>query len=759
MRSDPVQKLTRRPSLNYGVLLADTSKEQIAIHSYYRREKDILVLIDEDGLTKGFVDGIEKTVTGDISTYCVGGDLVLETINDTTFVVNKNTVTAMEELLDDNFTRVSHLNVKSALNYGETLEVTVSGPNIVTFTVSYTIDPATNQAVADEQRKTNTVATEIAQLITDHVDNADVFARVKGSSVGVYTWDPLTFRVDDWTTLEVSAGNGDDDVVAFNEKTESIEGLPLYAITGTRIKVQPDPTSTDGTYYLSAIDITEDDVPFLSDLVEVVWTESRSTTENYRIDSDTMPRVIRYDYLLDQFIIGKPELGWSDRLKGDDESCPRPAFIDRPITALGQFQKRLVLVSDNDVEMTVTDDLFNWWKQTALDLLVSDPISITSNSTGIDLFQYIVEHNRDLLIIASNGQFKIDGTQGITPQTVAMPLTTTQEIQVSVPPVPLGTSVFMPINYGESTGITEYTGTRDQSDIASPVTHHVIGLMSGEAKLLAGSPNLEMLAMTTTGTVSNEVFVYEQFTSGGKNTQQSWSTWKLPLDHEVLHLSFRRDKLQFVIRIGGMVRLQTIDMYSRVAVNTEEVFLDDLWIANIQGDGVTLYLPIDYPETDVKVVGGDDTPYPLFNLPYTRVGRTITLNDKLPNFSRVYVGRTFKSLYEPTRPFREDEQGIAITSDRIRINKYILSVVDTERVTMTTKSKYTTPDDQTKTFRTLNSLENNIGEINLYTGNFQFSYGQNAGHSDVEFWTDGYLGLTISGISWKGQYHKSSGRI
>lgn len=751
MRSDPVKKLTRRPSLQFGTTLLGTSGD-VTIHSYYRRERDIQFIITDAGVVHGFVDGISKTVTGDIAAYATG-NLALETINDTTFVVNKDVATVMLTTTDETSIRkVSHLNVTSALNYGETLEVTVLG-GALPVTAEVVIDSAADATTADPMRKTNAVAEAISDLINTNGDFQGISSNFKGSSVSVYFDDN-----SEWLTLIVSAGAGDDDVVAFNEKTESISGLPLYARAGTRLIVQPDPTSQDGIYYLDAVGLDGELWGGGDALVEVVWTETRSAVEPYRIDEDTMPRTIRYDYILDEFVIGVPELGWEDRTRGDNESVPVPAFIGRPITALGQFQKRLVLISDNDVEMTVTDNLYNWWKQSAIDLLVTDPISITSNSTGIDLLQYVVEHNRDLLIVSSNGQFKIDGTQGITPQTVAMPLTTSQEIQISVPPVSFGSSIFMPINYGESTGITEYTGTRDQSDIAQPVTHHVIGYMAGEAQVLAGSPNLEMLAMTTTDSPDNVVFIYEQFTDQGKRTQQSWSTWELPSDNEVLHLAFRRDKLTITVRVGGDIILKTIDMYSRVGINTDEVFLDEL--LTLASDGVTVDVPSNYPTDSIKVIGGDGTKYPLFSVGYSRVGDTLTFDKTISTGAcTVYIGKTYRSAYQPTRPFRADEKGIAITTDRIRVNRFILSVVETERVTMTTLSKYTTPPDQTKSFRILNSANNLVGEVNLFTGDFQFSYGQNAEYSDVEFWTEGWLGLTIAGISWKGQYHKSSGRL
>jgi hypothetical protein len=74
-------------------------------------------------------------------------------------------------------------------------------------------------------------------------------------------------------------------------------------------------------------------------------------------------------------------------------------------------------------------------------------------------------------------------------------------------------------------------------------------------------------------------------------------------------------------------------------------------------------------------------------------------------------------------------------------------------------SDYVTLDDQNFEGRVMGSIDNIIGERTAYTGDLKFSYSQDASLAKVEFFTEGYLGLTIDGISWGGQYYKTSGRL
>lgn len=804
-RSDPVNKLTRRPSSEWKTaLLTGVDTDNLDFHTYERDSSVYSFLINkDDGQIYCFRDST-LVDTLDLGAYN-GNNLGLYTIEHETYVLNKDVVVEQLPNTDANdIEKVSHINITSALNYAETIQVNITKSDGTRHSVSYTVpdlgtsDPDYDRA--DKARATKQVALELAARINgggthdvllpnpdytgdvsichtpyiytsegggyysradnpyynpthnqckpyieDYPGIAGVTAVALGSSVAI--WEDGR---DEWLQVEVEAGQGDRTSVALNSVVESTAGFPLYAVVGTRVTVRPDPTSDKGIYYLQAERIA--DTPTGEELEEVVWSEDRNPHQPHSLDNSTLPHVIIYkdgNFTLQ-------EVSWDARRTGDEDSTPFPDFLGGVITTMGYFQKRLVVASENGVYMTETDELGNWFRQSAVQLLVTDPCGVTTSELGTDKILHLVPHNRDLLVITSNSQFKISGETAITPETVSMPLTTKYECQVSVSPVTIGNSVYFPIDYGDSTGVQEYTGERDTSqDFAAPVTNHIIGYMLGNATLMASSPNLEMIALTTANSLDNEVFVYEQYTeTDGKRSQQSWSTWQFADDERVVDLTFRRNEMVIVVAKGTTIVEKVIPMYTRVTTSPLEIYLDDM--LTLDTNGLTVVIPDEYSTDGCTMVRGIGTKSELWEVQYTQNGNRLTLSEDI-GVGKVYLGRKFKSEFAPTRPFRYDEDGSTITTDKIRVSRWILSLVETHRLVMRKESDFSDPVEVEFQSKFVNRYP--IGSIQAYTGDWKFSFAEEAGLATATFFTEGYLGCTISDVSWEGQYFQSKQRM
>jgi len=177
--------------------------------------------------------------------------------------------------------------------------------------------------------------------------------------------------------------------------------------------------------------------------------------------------------------------------------------------------------------------------------------------------------------------------------------------------------------------------------------------------------------------------------------QAAWSKWTLPTSSQILHMFFRNDSLQLIVREGSNVALKSINLYSRTTTSIDEIFLDDL--ISVASNGTTATLPIGYTyDSEVIAVQGEGCDYTLSKAPFTIDGSLLTFDEDISNGQpcTVYVGRPTTARYRPTRPFIYDEAGVAVTTDSIRISKYLLDLVDTGDVSMQIDSPYYTTEDQ-----------------------------------------------------------------
>ncbi len=762
LRSDPVQKLTRRPSLTFDVNLLSIDTAHDFVYHEYTKDKTLfnIVVNTTTGDVYTFKDNVYISTTA-LTAYVQGGDIAMKTIEDTTYILNKDVVAKRGTALDT-IKKVTHVNVISALNYGESVIIGIGSPaDSPALQLTYSVPPlgeVPDYDTADTARATGAVATGLALALNSEASfNGTKTAISFGSSVAIY------HKTDDvWIDAYILTGQGDKSVTAFTKTVESVEGLPLFAVHGTRITIKPNPVSDKGTYYLQAErtgDLTTSPtvLPYLE---EVVWAETRSSTEPYDLDATTLPHSAVYDVDTGLFTVGQTT--WKDRRTGDDDSCPTPEFLDSRILDLGHFQNRLTFLSAGQAFMTETDDYENWFKASAIKLLVTDPIGIGSSAVDTQNIERVSSHNRDMLLISPNGQFKIDGTVAITPQSVSMPKVSSYECQTSVAPVPMGDSVLLAIQQGQSGGLLNYTTRKaTEQEFGDNISRHVVGLMQGNVTRLVGSVNSDMAIMMTD--VDNTLYIYEQYSNAGKIEQNSWSTWKLPEDIQIVDLLFSGNTLKVITKQGSELNVYSIDLYSRVTVETDEVFLDYM-VTLDSTTGDTVVLPDAYffsTAEDTVVVRGAGCDFKLFEAQYTRAGSTLTFTENLSQGQpcKVYVGVPIQVSYIPTRPFRRTQEGLVITSDRIRVASWTLSVVDTHEVTMGVLSDYVTLDDQNFTGRVMGQTNNLVGEKSAYTGDLRFSYSQDAALAKAKFTATGYLGLTIDGISWAGQYYKTSGRL
>lgn len=745
MRSDPVLKLRRRPPLVWDSRVM-TYTGNVYKHSVIRDGKRHVIFIRDDGVVKGFIDGVAKNSSGDLVGYLPTdlSDLRTVTINDITFVVNTQKIVAMDAEVAQDVQRATHVNIISALNYSESVKLNLPETSqSVTYTVPALGVSEPNYDAADAARATTAVATGLAAQLNVL---AGITARAKGSAIVIQATS------GDWVRVEVDAGQGAKSVVAINKTIDDTDGLPLFALPNTVVTVKPDPSKEKGVYYLNATPL--DNTLGVLIVQEVVWTETTNPEEPYKFDASTMPQAIWFDG--DWVRIGEPPLGWDEREAGDNNTVKLPKFVGKTIKGLGYSQKRLIVLTGDNGVSTKTDDIYDFWRASAVALLVTDPFTVNSNATDVEEIKFMLPHDKDMLFIASNAQFKLDGDVAMAPNTAAMALTTRLDVVTTAEPVSMGNSVFIPISYGTSAGIIEYHGEKSvQRDVGKPITEHVVGYIQGTILQMVGNSNLEMLIVRTSDS-SNVLFVYEQYTNvEGVKEQRSWSKWVFPETTNIVDITMEANNLSILSREGDDYIQKDVQIFSRVATEADNaVYLDNL--LELQSDtGDTVVLPDGYIfDASLNVIRGAGAIYPLFAAAYTYDAntRTLTFDDNISGGGQctVLIGEDTSGWYVPNRPFRRDKNGEAYIGENPIVGKIEVFSSKSYNIKMSTVADLYPTDEHVFSSEVVGSSL--VGVKTPLSRTDTYAVRKKAGMFDIKIETDGYLAMTITHIKWVGRY-------
>lgn len=780
MRSDPVRKLSRRPSMQYSGVLDTTVWK-----AYQKYERGGVVY--EVGVTEGnevrvVRDGVvttTKTQDASIANYLAGAtrdDLAIHTIEDTSFILNKSkTVASLED--HDNVPEYVYINVVSALNYGEEIKVTLQWDDtsnignrstvldIVrnnTFSILIPNADDGDYTDADKARATRAVAEEIRDSInallffefTTPLTNRTGTEICNATNIG----SVVSIAADTLPNLsiQVDGGQGESSIVPITATKQDTSGMPKYAVVGSHVTIQPglEADSDDGTYYLTAKSVTELSPPAGEVMSEVYWTETAIRSGDNTLDGSTMPIVVIQDPI--PTVVNDNTL-WGKRVAGDAKSSPLPAFVGNTIKALATYQGRLVVGTGDKVVMSNTEDLYLFSRESVLQLLATDAVELGSSSTDTGEITGFGIHNRDLIINFPKKQFKVSGASPITALSTAMTPATAYETAAKPSPLSLAGSLLLPFSYGDSGGIWDYT-QKEQNDqnTAMAITSMVEGYMTSDIELWAASSTLDMAVVKCAG---NILYVYEQTTRQNARVQMSWSKWDLQLEEDIIWLGFDNNLLEIVTVTDSATKRRTVDLSTVTPDAADNIYLDDMVAVTVTNGQTTGTLPTDYPDhEDLTFVQTSDCKSPYYEAQATRTGNTLTFSTPIhkDGDATVFVGRGYTSEFTPTRQFVREE-GQVVDIDRLSIKQLLLDVVHTNLVRMDTISEYYDKDTTTVLADRVGNMK--LGVKSFYTGDFTFPVRKQAKWATQRFFTDGYLPMNVIAMTWQATYKQRMGRL
>ncbi len=302
-------------------------------------------------------------------------DIEILTINDYTFVLNKNKTTAMKSTTSAAQPNEAFVVIRTVA-YNADYKVTVNS-TVNTHSTPDTVSGATTDA--------GTIAAALATAINSM---SGITAVQVGP--GIYISGTSAF------TISTSGSSSEEGLFAFQDQINLASRLPNQCETVTLVRV----TNSD--------DVNADDV-----YVEFktsngasrgpgVWEETIGPGLKFEIDETTMPhQLVRQA----NGVFKYEPVDWTDRLVGDNDTNPIPSFIGKKINNMFFYRNRLGLLSNEAVIMSRAGDYFNFFANSSQVVAADDPIDLQATSVRPVSLNYTLSTSVGLLVFGPNEQF------------------------------------------------------------------------------------------------------------------------------------------------------------------------------------------------------------------------------------------------------------------------------------------------------------------------------------------------------------------
>ena len=782
--SNPVIGLIKRSGLQYITNLSNTTIGNVHIQTINRDATEQYVAVFSNGNVKVFeLDGTEKTVvkpdgTNYLNTSNPRSVIKTVTIADFTFVVNTSVVAQMD-------TTVSSGNITQAVVFVNnvsdktTYSVTVDGVTV------------TDNTDGDSTLSTEQVATDLKNGLNSGLTGFTIAQN--GSVLHIKKNDGSNFSIDGSDT------QGNTQLTIVKDSIQRFTDLPTVSPNGYVVEVKGDESTNFDNYY----------VKFVTNnggaLEEGQWEETVEAGIKFKFNYDTMPHVLirqadgnfrfaRVDgdtYTINGTDYTLPK--WGERTVGDLDSAPDPSFIDSKINNVFFFRNRLGFLADDNVVLSRVSEFFNFFPETVLSVIDSDPIDVAASHTKVAILKNAVTMGEQLIVFSDQTQFVLSSSaDNLTPKTANVLVATEFESSDAASPVGSGSSIYFLTEKGTFAGVREYI---TQSDVtvkdATNTTIHVPRLIPSGIFKLAVSNNQDVLVLLGTDN-PNKLYVNRWlYGANGQKVLNSWFTFTINSNRIIRNIDFIGTDLFCVIEEANGTTLEKIPFENDFTEpNAEfEFYLDHKVTEATTGVSVTYnnttkkstftvpyrlrasmtivgrYLGSSETSTYVDIVGNTHTlkSGAIISTTNSTDGSTSTIEAEGDyRNAKFIIGEPYEFHYRFSNQRITEIAGqnsAEILSGRLQLRYFYIKFEDTGFFKVEVTPQYRDTSTHKFTGRLIGSPSTTVGQINLETGTFKVPVMSRANKVSIDIKNNSFLPTQLSSAEYEAMYYLRSKRM
>ena len=754
--SSVVEGLKKRPNTDYVAKLSATSFGNAYIHTINRDANERYIVVITNGSIAVYdILGNAKTVVNqtNATNYLTSSnpkqDFTCMTVADYTFIVNKNTNTAMDSTTSGAKVEQAVYSVLQGVNSTK-YSITIDGS-----TFSFTSSNTDSEAIRD------------GLFSAIGSPSGITLTKIGNSSFGI---------VKSSGTLQITAsdGYGDDASQVVKDKVQNFSDLPVPAINNQIVQVTGDANNGFDDYYVKFIK------------ADNLWQETIAPDTKFKLDADTMPHILirtaNGNFRFSQadgstYTISGTDYDvplWGERICGDTDSVPNPTFVGRKLNDIFFHRNRLGFLADENVIMSRSSEFFEFFPETITQVLDTDPIDVASTHTKVSILRHSISFDEELLLFSDQTQFILSGGATLTSENISINVTTEFEADKNIKPVGAGSNVYFGFNKGNFTGLRELfiasdTDTKQADDITANVPKYI---PANVFKLASATTENVLVALSSDE--KNALYVYQYYVSQNRRLQSAWHKWTYGTDttDNILNVDFIENELFIINERSDGVYLEKIDI-SPALTDTGETYLthldrklDNTEITESYNAGTnqtTITLPYQIKNT-MKVVGrsgaSNKAGQAIAIVSQTVGGTDIVVTGDI-TAQNYFVGEQYEFKFVFSQQFIQvaDTQGsrISVKEGRLQIRNWNVSFNDTGY--FTTEVKPVGRDISKTTYTGTITGTGLLGTVNLEDGDYTFAVQSENDKLTVTIKNDSHLPSNFINASWQGYYVTASQRV
>lgn len=749
--SSVVDGLSKRPNTEFIKKLGNNgSMDNAFIHTMQRDANEFYILVIHGSIPRVFdANGVEKTVNyssatasylSSITNYAE--DVTATTVNDYTFILNKNKVVEEDTPVSTTRNPEALVYIKKgdyATDYN--IQVTKGGVN---YNASYTTMNSHQDTDSAIRQAENSIQTDniCTNLRLDYLTGG----AIPNVTVTIYDKNILHFQSTDGSDFDItcSDSNGNTQILSFKDTVADFKTLPPVGPTGFKIAVVGDNVKGQDDYYVS---LQKPDTNS-----KQVWKETLADNIKTNLKASTMPhQLISNANGTFTYQVGT----WDARDVGDDDTNPFPSFSGGKLNDIFFHQNRLGVLSGENVIMSENGSFYNFFVKTVLTTLDSAPVDVSVSNNQVSILKHAVPFDDTLLLFSDLNQFKLEGDLVLSNETVNISVTTQFEADLTAKPVGSGKHVYFATSRNAFAGIREYFVDTDvETNDAASITAHVPSYLAGAVTGLAASSNEDMLLARTT-TSGNKLYVYNYYWQGNEKLQSAWSTWEM--SGTVRNFHFTKSDIWFIIEDSTGIYLEKLPLNiqpsltnSVTASNINFIPLLDRKVQVTSSDFNGTQFDPEYTNSNMLIVGNDGTTnsFDSFNAAHSSV----------PTTTAYWYGIPYMFQYEFSEVIMKvNEQ--PLTTGRLQLRNMRVSYNDTGVFTVEVANKARDVKTINFTATTIDSNQSAFNSITLDTGAYKFGVLAKAENTQITLSNNSHIPCTFQSAEWEGVFTNRNRRV